>query len=158
MVNNLGLRLVKIRVVQDRIPELGDKFCLTDDHEVLTDNGWKSIALVTKEDKVCTLLEDNSIKYTEPTELYKFNCVGEDLYHLKSQQVDLLTTLNHKMYIKKRNSDKYLLEEAKVAIVPFYAVGASDNSNWYRISVGNCDLEDVNSIINNLRFALKNLV
>ena len=53
---------------------------------------------------------------------------------------------------------KYLLEEAKVAIVPFYAFGASDNSNWYRISVGNCDLEDVNSIINNLRFALKNLV
>jgi hypothetical protein len=26
MVNNMGLRLVKIRVVQDRIPELGDKF------------------------------------------------------------------------------------------------------------------------------------
>ena len=26
MVNNMGLRLIKIRVVQDRIPELGDKF------------------------------------------------------------------------------------------------------------------------------------
>ena len=112
MVNNLGLRLVKIRVVQDRVPELGDKFCLTDDHEVLTIDGWKSIACVSKDDKVCTLVDDN-INYINPTELYKFDCIDEDMYHLKTQQVNLLTTMNHKMYVKKRNSKEYALELAK---------------------------------------------
>ncbi|MCX6296077.1 MAG: aminotransferase class I/II-fold pyridoxal phosphate-dependent enzyme, partial [Bacteroidetes bacterium] len=31
---------------------------------------------------------------------------------------------------------KYILDEAKVALVPFYAFGASKDSNWYRLSVG----------------------
>ncbi len=113
MVNNLGLRLVKIRVVQSRIPELGDKFCLTDDHEVLTETGWKNINNISLKDKVCTLSEDHTITYTNPNELYEFDCVNENLYHIKSQQIDLLTTLNHKMYVKTRNSDKYSLLQAK---------------------------------------------
>ena len=113
MVNNLGLRLVKIRVVQDRIPELGDKFCLTEDHEVLTTDGWKSIARITKDDNVCTLGKNDKIEYVHPEETYTFSCLEEKLYHLKSQQVDLVTTLHHKMYVKKRNSDEYVLEEAK---------------------------------------------
>ena len=52
---------------------------------------------------------------------------------------------------------KYILDEAKVAIVPFYAFGASPDSSWYRLSVGTCKLEDVDSVINNLRTALKKL-
>jgi len=112
MVNNMGLRLVKIRVVQDRIPELGDKFCLTEDHDVLTDNGWKSIKDVSSSDKVCTLNDNHEIVYSTPTEFYEFDCENEDLYHIKSQQVDLLTTLNHKMYVKQRNTKSFSLIEA----------------------------------------------
>ncbi|MGZ3885463.1 MAG: pyridoxal phosphate-dependent aminotransferase [Bacteroidia bacterium] len=52
---------------------------------------------------------------------------------------------------------KYILDEAKVALVPFNAFGASDDSSWYRLSVGTCRLEDVNDIISNLRSALKKL-
>ena len=52
---------------------------------------------------------------------------------------------------------KYILDEAKVALVPFYAFGASTDSSWYRLSVGTCKLEDVDSIIENLRVALKKL-
>ncbi len=52
---------------------------------------------------------------------------------------------------------KYILEEAKVGLVPFYAFGASPDSNWYRLSVGTCKLEDVGSVIENLRLALKKL-
>jgi aspartate aminotransferase len=52
---------------------------------------------------------------------------------------------------------KYILDEAKVALVPFYAFGTSADSSWYRISVGTCKLEDVDIIISNLHNALKKL-
>jgi aspartate aminotransferase len=52
---------------------------------------------------------------------------------------------------------KFILDEAKLAVVPFNAFGASDNSSWYRLSVGTCKLEDVDNIISNLRAALSKL-
>lgn len=53
---------------------------------------------------------------------------------------------------------KYILDEAKVALVPFYAFGASSDSSWYRLSVGTCKLDDVAVAIENLRVALKKLI
>ncbi len=52
---------------------------------------------------------------------------------------------------------KYLLDEAKLAIVPFSAFGASANSSWYRLSVGTCKVEDVTGAIANLKSALSKL-
>lgn len=52
---------------------------------------------------------------------------------------------------------KYLLDEAKLAIVPFSAFGATVNSSWYRLSVGTCKIEDVPGIIQNLKNALSKL-
>lgn len=112
-INNKGLRLVKIRVSQDRMPELGDKFCLTPEHEVLTTNGWKGIADVAFDDKVCALGNDNKIEYVNPSGVYSFNCEDVELYKVESQQMALITTLNHKMYVKKRNSKIHELIEAK---------------------------------------------
>ena len=56
-----------------------------------------------------------------------------------------------------RDITKYILEEAKIAIVPFYAFGDSDNSTWYRLSVGTCRLEEVKEAIDSLRKALAKL-
>ncbi len=52
---------------------------------------------------------------------------------------------------------KYLLDEAKLAIVPFSAFGASADSSWYRLSVGTCKVEDVNGVLANLKNALSKL-
>jgi aspartate aminotransferase len=52
---------------------------------------------------------------------------------------------------------KYLLEEARVAIVPFSAFGDDENSTWYRLSVGTCRLEEVEKVIESLRSALRKL-
>lgn len=52
---------------------------------------------------------------------------------------------------------KYLLDEAKLAIVPFYAFGSTETSSWYRLSVGTCRLQDVGTILDNLKSALHKL-
>lgn len=52
---------------------------------------------------------------------------------------------------------KFILDVAKVAVVPFYAFGASADSSWYRLSVGTCSKEDVKGVIENLRSALQQL-
>ena len=52
---------------------------------------------------------------------------------------------------------RYLLEEARLAIVPFYAFGASPASPWYRLSVGTCRPADVAQVVDNLRAALSKL-
>lgn len=51
----------------------------------------------------------------------------------------------------------YLLEEAKLAIVPFYAFGAPPASAWYRLSVGTCKEEEIDKMLEQLREALRQL-
>jgi len=48
----------------------------------------------------------------------------------------------------------FLLNEAKLAIVPFYAFGTSDESKWYRLSIGTCSLKDIPEVFQKLREAL----
>jgi len=48
----------------------------------------------------------------------------------------------------------FLIREAMVGMVPFYAFGAPRNDPWFRISVGTLRMEDVPGIFENLRKAL----
>jgi aspartate aminotransferase len=52
---------------------------------------------------------------------------------------------------------QYVLDEAKMAIVPFYAFGASATSPWFRLSVGTCSVQDANDAALALRNALHKL-
>lgn len=51
----------------------------------------------------------------------------------------------------------YLLQEAKLAVVPFYAFGTDQSSPWYRLSVGTCKKEEIEEMINKVRQALQPL-
>jgi aspartate aminotransferase len=51
----------------------------------------------------------------------------------------------------------YLLNEASLAVVPFYAFGASRHSPWYRLSVGTCKKEEIDEMISKLAEALQKL-
>jgi aspartate aminotransferase len=72
-----------------------------------------------------------------------------DLHGMKKADGKILETT--------KDITSYLLNEAKLAIVPFYAFGSGDNSPWYRISVGVSKKEEIDSIIENLRSALAKL-
>lgn len=51
----------------------------------------------------------------------------------------------------------YLLNEAKIAVVPFTAFGCATGTNWYRISVGTLAESDITEVLNNLEQALAKL-
>jgi aspartate aminotransferase len=51
----------------------------------------------------------------------------------------------------------YILSEASLAVVPFYAFGAHKTSPWYRLSVGTCKKEEIDEMLGKLRGALEGL-
>ena len=67
------------------------------------------------------------------------------------------TTLDGKILEQTTDITRYILDEGKVAVVPFSAFGADKNSTWFRLSVGTCSMEDVTKAIESLRIALQKL-
>jgi aspartate aminotransferase len=67
------------------------------------------------------------------------------------------TTANGKLLANQSDVTAYVLNEASLAVVPFYAFGASRNSPWYRLSVGTCKKEEIGEMIDKLGEALRKL-
>jgi aspartate aminotransferase len=74
-------------------------------------------------------------------------------------QIDLngKKTQDGKVLADQSEVTAYILNEAKLAVVPFYAFGASRSSAWYRLSVGTCKKEEIEEMIGKLREALRKL-
>lgn len=74
-------------------------------------------------------------------------------------QVDYVgkKTTNGKILATQADVTSYILDEARLAIVPFYAFGASNESSWYRLSVGTCKKEEIDEMLGMLKSALEKL-
>jgi aspartate aminotransferase len=74
-------------------------------------------------------------------------------------KIDLVgkTTEERKLLATQSDVTAYLLNEASLAVVPFYAFGASRDSAWYRLSVGTCKKEEISEMITKLGDALGKL-
>ena len=52
---------------------------------------------------------------------------------------------------------QYILDEAKVALVPFSSFGAGKDSPWYRMSIGTSKLDEMQTVLQSIRTALLKL-
>ncbi len=51
----------------------------------------------------------------------------------------------------------FLLDKAGLALVPFYAFGASEDSEWFRLSVGTADKNEISNVFMRLKSAFSTL-
>jgi hypothetical protein len=111
-VNSEGYTFAKVRTRAYRIPTIGDKLsCYSPDHDVLTDYGWLPIDKLTMDHRVATLVEDTLV-YQKPMALQEYDVDGK-LYFIKTDEVDLLVTHNHRMYVCGHEHGKFETETAE---------------------------------------------
>ncbi len=76
-----------------------------------------------------------------------------------SIKLDLIgkKTINNKVLNNVDDVQDFLLNDAKVAVLPFSWFGAKNCNSWYRISVGTCKLDEVDDIVKNIKTTLKSI-
>ena len=86
---------------------VGDKaHCLSTDHEVLTlDGGWKFNHQLSMNDKIATLV-DEKLVYQKPVKILNYPNYKGDMYHIKTHQLDLMVTPNHRMWVSKKHDSE----------------------------------------------------
>jgi DNA-directed RNA polymerase beta subunit len=96
---------VNVVVKSTQPMKTGDKLCFDKSTEVLTRRGWRPIADIDLDDEVCSLV-DGLVVYQRPTAIHSYP-TGGWMYRIKSQQVDLFVTAEHRMYVKTRGSSSF---------------------------------------------------
>ena len=106
-----GFNIAKVRLREERIPAIGDKMaCALPTQQVLTNEGWIEIKDIDiKKHKVATLDVNGNMCYENPINKFEYDHKGK-MYSVKNKQVETICTLNHKLYVKRRE-DKGIKKE-----------------------------------------------
>ena len=84
-------------------------YCYSDDTEILTEEGWKSLREVVEERmhiKVATLNpEKDVVEYHYPTRYFKLPYKGK-LFRQRGRGIDICVTPNHRLWVRTKTKDK----------------------------------------------------
>jgi DNA-directed RNA polymerase beta subunit len=108
--NDEDALIAKVKMRAVRPLGIGDKLCLTSDHDVLTMRGWVPIAEVTLDDSVA-ILDGTRLVYEKPQQLHKYKH-NDNMYYINSNHINQFVTLNHRMYVSCEGNASWKLEQA----------------------------------------------
>ena len=85
-------------------------FCYSEDTEVLTDEGWKDWPSVRGDELFASLTTGNELVFEPAEERFVAFYTGP-MYQVQSQQLDLLVTPNHRMWVQPIDTRAYRRDE-----------------------------------------------
>jgi aspartate aminotransferase len=90
---------------------------------------------------------------------FKVDAVAPEAAIYLTIQIDYAgkKTADGKLLANQADVTAFVLDEAKLAIVPFYCFGSNTESSWYRLSVGTCKKEEIGEMLYALKAALEKL-
>jgi DNA-directed RNA polymerase beta subunit len=93
--------------------QVGDKMCFDDKTYILTGTrGWVRVSDLRHADTICTLREGKEIAWHRPTHIWAYKHNG-DMFHYVNDEVDMLVTLNHRLWVRHGTGEFFALEASK---------------------------------------------
>ena len=119
----------KVRIRTKKEVVSGDKLCFVAGHQALTTVGWIPVEEITMKHELAVLREDPQetdhkkkwrLAYEKPTQVVEYDWDSENsedgnLIEVKSGQVSMLVTPNHKVFIRRRDGTRKLEDGSKVS-------------------------------------------
>lgn len=126
--NQEAREYVIVKICKTNMGDSADKLCVDGETEVFTLSGWQSISK-SRGLSIACLGIDNTLTFEVPSSFHEYE-IDEKVYHIESDYVDLLTTLNHKMLVST-DGVSYKLQRS---------IEILGKNVTYKHSVQTCDL------------------
>ena len=106
----------KIALRKIRPVNVGDKFCIRENAEILTDVGFIKLKDIDINIHKIATAENGNLKYVNASNKYMFDYNSNDegkLIYFKNNNIETAVTLQHKLYVKLDNNNSYLFITAQ---------------------------------------------
>lgn len=144
---------------------------LKDDHEVLTNLGWKKISDITLSCIIATHnIQNNSLEWKSPHHVERIRYKGI-MVNIENQYIDMCTTINHKVVVKENLDDivnkkinvyglldnKYLIKSIEPLIKNNSASTYKTNYDNAKPNISVFKLPSADEVFNNATFMPKTM-